>query len=128
MSTFTVTNPCVAGVQCMQAIETIEGNGYLKVNHVSYAKDGAASKFVRSDMAVEEIIRMSPAWHAELRALLDAEVPVEVTLTSDGGRYSQNGWHTGEEAEWVQVERWTPEGRVFHGFIDSVSRRLVQAG
>lgn len=52
----------------------------------------------------------------------------EVVLTGDGRRYDRQGWHEGPEAEWVRVERWTAEGRVFHGWIDSESRRLLQAG
>jgi hypothetical protein len=38
-------------------------------------------------------------------------------------------WHEGEPSdETVYVERLTAEGRAFHGFIDSQSRLLVQAG
>lgn len=53
---------------------------------------------------------------------------LEVTLTGDGRGYHQGAWHTGPEAESVWVERWGPGGCEFHGWIDSVSRRLVQAG
>lgn len=49
-------------------------------------------------------------------------------LTQDGRTAKTDTWHTGPEADWVYVERWTSEGRVFHGWIDSVSRRLLQAG
>lgn len=59
---------------------------------------------------------------------LGAEGAEEVTLTSDGRQYAP-GWHSGDVAEWVYVERWTRGvGRTFHGWIDSVSRQLVQAG
>ena len=54
--------------------------------------------------------------------------PVEVTLTSDGRHYNRQGWHEGPTAEDIRVERWTPQGMVFHGYLDSVSRKLVQAG
>jgi hypothetical protein len=54
--------------------------------------------------------------------------PESVTLTSDGRHYDVRGWHEGPEAGSVYVERWTPAGRTFHGWIDSRSRRLVQAG
>ena len=53
---------------------------------------------------------------------------VEVTLTSDGRGAVTNTWHEGAESAWVFVERWTAAGRVFHGWVDSVSRRLLQAG
>ena len=122
------TNPCFAGVQCRQEIETIAGNGALKVNNVSWDKDGAAAQFIDAGLTVEEAIRKSPEWHQKLRDLFDAETPIEVTLTSDGRHYDRHGWHKGPTAEDVRVERWTPQGMVFHGYIDSVSRHLVQAG
>lgn len=52
----------------------------------------------------------------------------EVTLTTDGRDYRRGGWHQGPEAGWVYVERWDADGLAFHGFIDSGSRRLLQAG
>lgn len=64
----------------------------------------------------------------EDRVVLGLVDAIEVTLTSDGRYYNQGEWHTGPEAESVYVERWDATGRIFHGFIDSVSRRLVQAG
>lgn len=125
-------NPCFAGVKCLQAIETIEGNGILKVNHTSYAKDGAAARFMDASLTVEEAARKSPEWHKALQAAFDAEAPVEVTLTSDGRHYDRNGWHAGPDfgdgSEWVRVERWTQDGMKFHGYIHPVSRKLVQAG
>jgi hypothetical protein len=61
-------------------------------------------------------------------AELQAGAPAtEVILTSDGRGY-ELGWHEGPEAEAVYLERWDTTGRVFHGWVDSVSRRLVQAG
>ncbi len=51
----------------------------------------------------------------------------QVVLTGDGRRYEAY-WHTGPEAEWVYMERWNADGREAHGWIDSVSRRLLQAG
>ncbi len=44
---------------------------------------------------------------------------------------STAGCHTGPEPRpegWVIVEHWTADGQVFHGWIDSVSRRLLQVG
>lgn len=49
-------------------------------------------------------------------------------LTADGRGYDTSGWHDGPEADSVYVERWTAEGRAFHGWIDSATRQLVQAG
>lgn len=54
--------------------------------------------------------------------------PHEAVLTQDGQGYIPE-WHTGEEfGEMIFVERHTLEGRVFHGWIDSVSRKIVQTG
>lgn len=50
-----------------------------------------------------------------------------VTLTADGRHYIASP-HEGPTADQVYVERWEPAGRAFHGFIDSVSRRIVQWG
>lgn len=51
-----------------------------------------------------------------------------VFLTSDGRGYVE-AWHQGPEADGaVFVERWTAAGRAFHGWVDPVSRRIVQAG
>ncbi len=65
-----------------------------------------------------------------IEKVLDHSARAEsVTLTSDGRSYYQGGWHEGETyGDSVYVERWTAEGRVFHGFVDSVTRKLVQAG
>jgi hypothetical protein len=52
----------------------------------------------------------------------------EAVLTGDGRHYDSSGWHQGVESEPVYMERWTAAGRVSHGWIDSRSRRLVQAG
>jgi hypothetical protein len=66
---------------------------------------------------------------ADEAALLAGHLPAdEVTLTSDGRHYNRQGWHEGPTGEAVYVERWDSTGRVFHGWVDSVSRRLVQAG
>ena len=55
--------------------------------------------------------------------------PIEARLSADGRSFICSRWHEGEPSEEaVYVERITAEGRAFHGFIDSRSRRLVQAG
>ncbi len=53
--------------------------------------------------------------------------PISATYSADG-RGMRNGWHSGDEADAVYVERHDLGVCVFHGFIDSVSRKLVQAG
>lgn len=53
--------------------------------------------------------------------------PITATYTADG-RAMRNGWHAGAEADAIYVERHDAGRCVFHGFIDSVSRKLVQAG
>ena len=51
-----------------------------------------------------------------------------VALSSDGRRWI-DGWHTGpESAEAVYVESHIRGGASFHGWVDAVSRRVVQAG
>jgi hypothetical protein len=56
--------------------------------------------------------------------------PVHVVLSQDGRRVDYSNWHEGpaEDAEWVFYERWTPEGRRAHGWVHSVSRKLLQSG
>lgn len=58
---------------------------------------------------------------------LDTIQPIYAVLTLDGRHYIP-AWHQGDEAEWIYVERWGAEGREFHGWADSVSRKLLQAG
>ena len=53
--------------------------------------------------------------------------PVAAIATQDG-RWIVGGWHEGPEAEAIYFERYDSTGRTSHGWIDSASRRLVQAG
>jgi hypothetical protein len=55
--------------------------------------------------------------------------PDMIVATSDGGLY-RSEWHdfTQPMGQEVYAERWTPEGRVFHGWISSVSRGILQTG
>jgi hypothetical protein len=60
---------------------------------------------------------------------IEAGLPAaEATLTGDGRHYDRRGGHEGPVAEWVYVERFSARGREFHGWIDSASRKLLQAG
>lgn len=54
-------------------------------------------------------------------------VPVEAIASQDS-RGVIAEWHTGPEAEWVYYERYDSNGRTSHGWVDSDSRRIVQAG
>lgn len=66
---------------------------------------------------------------APLKSVLDGTATAEsVTLTSDGRQALTSEWHEGAEYEWVFVERWTAAGRVFHGWVDSATRKLLQTG
>jgi hypothetical protein len=51
-------------------------------------------------------------------------------LTQDGRQAITNEWHDGAATsdEWVYVERWSADGRVFHGYVDPTSRKLLQTG
>lgn len=53
---------------------------------------------------------------------------VEVTATSDGRGAFTSCWHEGPESDAVYVERYSDRGREFHGWVDKVTRRLVQTG
>lgn len=57
--------------------------------------------------------------------------PDSAIATADG-RHMANGWHAGAEAEWIYFERYAiADGNVAmvaHGWIDSASRQLLQAG
>jgi hypothetical protein len=54
---------------------------------------------------------------------------IEVTATSDGRGARTDAWHRGDESgQAVYVERYSDRGREFHGWIDSETRMLVQAG
>ena len=67
--------------------------------------------------------------HAKVEDVLAGTAPmIEVTATSDGRGYARGQWHTGAEADTVYVEVYSDRGREFHGWIDSVSRKLVQSG
>ena len=70
--------------------------------------------------------------HADLDEVLAGTADAEmVVLTEDGKTAEWQTWHDGpseDVAGWVYYERWTPEGRVAHGYVDATTRRLVQAG
>ncbi|HTU78525.1 MAG TPA: hypothetical protein VMF09_07180 [Solirubrobacteraceae bacterium] len=55
--------------------------------------------------------------------------PIEARLSADGRSFESRTWHRGDACgEEVYVERITAEGCMFHGFIDSETRHIVQAG
>ena len=60
--------------------------------------------------------------------LAGTATPDSVMLSSDG-RHWVAEWHAGpESADAAYVERYSARGREFHGFVDAVSRRIVQTG
>lgn len=67
----------------------------------------------------------------EAAVLSGVATAIEVTATSDGRRYVGE-WHRedvdGPFADSVYVEVYDYMGRKFHGYIDAVSRKLVQTG
>lgn len=66
---------------------------------------------------------------AELDRVLDGTADaIEAVLTEDGRMAVTWEWHEGHSWEQVYVERWDERGRVFHGWVDRASRKLVQAG
>lgn len=95
----------VLGLRLGDAIDT--GNGVLVVNR-------------RSFIAGTEVADV----------VAGTAVPEAITLTEDGRSAWVEAWHEeGEDAgDWVRYERWTAEGRVAHGYVHRVSRRLLQAG
>lgn len=55
--------------------------------------------------------------------------PIQILATEDGRAASLSEWHQGDPTGYsVYVELWEPAGRVFHGYVDPTSRRLVQTG
>lgn len=52
----------------------------------------------------------------------------EFTATVDGIGIRSDGWHEGAEADAVYFERFAAGVCVSHGWVDSVSRQIVQVG
>lgn len=49
--------------------------------------------------------------------------------SQDGRTFERGVWHTGDETgDSVWVEVWRFGTRLFHGTVDSVSRRVTQTG
>lgn len=76
-----------------------------------------------------DLVRVAASFgKVSVESVIDGSAaPITATYSADG-RAMRNGWHTGAEADAVYVERHAGGQCVFHGFIDSVSRKLVQAG
>ncbi len=49
-------------------------------------------------------------------------------LTQDGKPVDVTDWHKGQEGAWVYYERWNGSKCEAHGYVDSVSRKLLQTG
>lgn len=61
-------------------------------------------------------------------AIIAGEICVERWTGTADGRSYRGEWHTGESTSDVYAERWEQGARVFHGWIDAGSRKIVQAG
>lgn len=53
---------------------------------------------------------------------------LSILATQDGRGAVCGEWHAGPEAEAVYFETWTLAGRMDHGWIDAVTRKVVQTG
>lgn len=70
---------------------------------------------------------------ADEAAVIARTLPADtIVATQDGKGALLDAWHTGPSAADVYVERFSriggAEARTFHGFVDSETRQLVQAG
>lgn len=51
-----------------------------------------------------------------------------MVLTSDG-LPREREWHEGPDSDnWIRAEVYSSDGLIFHGYVDSVSRKVVQTG
>lgn len=77
-------------------------------------------------------LHYSPNYGHELMVVERTNVEgatAEFVMLSADGRSWIDGWHRGPESdEAVYVEKHTTGGAVFHGWVDSASRRVVQSG
>lgn len=88
-------------------------------------------EFVNTDGMSLFVNHLSYGAHVDVDEVLARTAqPEEATLTSDGRSAHTHAWHEGPAAddEWVRVERYSHRGMEFHGFVHSVSRRLLQTG
>lgn len=79
-----------------------------------------------------ELIVNSRGWNAgdDEAAIIAGELPATryVLATQDGRHIDIRGWHAGASENEVYYERYSPEGREAHGWIDAETRLLTQAG
>lgn len=64
---------------------------------------------------------------------IDGISPSRYVLTDDGKFGSARVWHTTDDGpmadgDTVYIEAWEDGWRTFHGYIDPVSRKIVQSG
>jgi hypothetical protein len=97
----------LSALKCRDQFPSTEYGEALIVNQLSYGKVPVAD-VLAGTAAVQEIV-----------------------ATGDGKSYIAQ-WHDGEVAGEVYCERWELRAgvafRAFHGWLDSVSRKIVQAG
>jgi hypothetical protein len=80
--------------------------------------------------AVVPVAATYPANVAEDAVVARTAVPEHILATEDGLWAEPLVWHDGPESseDSVYYERWESGVRVGHGYVDRVSRRLVQSG
>lgn len=61
-------------------------------------------------------------------SIIAGEVCVERWTGTTDGRGYRGEWHTGEISGEIYAERWEQGQRMFHGWIDCASRKILQAG
>lgn len=100
---------------------------------VAQSKQKGAARFAAVDTGegVGLIVAQATYGKVDVQLVIDGLVDPVLLVASQDGRYvNSQEWHVGEASddEWVYYERWTAAGRVAHGYIDRVSRRLLQSG
>lgn len=108
---------------------------------VKYQAEFAATKAAVPVMRTGDVYQTGQGIALIVNHVVYGQVPVEdvlngialaeeVTLTADGQTANNRVWHEGEPADgnWIYYERWTTEGRIGHGYVDRITRKLVQAG
>lgn len=130
-------------------IEVLVDGDWLPL-HIARAREILSARMVATIITADgPLIKCAAGWTAESGARADAAAdpvaqPAEwlaalgphdhVTLTQDGRTVHTDGWcgcATASESEgdnWVRYERWTPEGRLAHGYVCPDCRHITQTG
>lgn len=138
-----------AAGKCRQihTIEVRDGNEWVPL-HIARAREILAAP-MQAPITTPDgpVVKVAGSWSAEAgeraettagkagddpAAYLAALGPhEEATLSSDGGQVQAGAWcacGVVDSAAMVRYERWTAAGRVAHGYVHAVCRRLTQTG